>query len=93
MFTDLRDWMDQLPPGQLKSLSGASWDLEIGAATEVALHHPDGGPAIPLIHKGFNSRAIIDACKPYEWLSDFPKVVTSSSKMMEEVSKKWPELE
>lgn len=25
--------------------------------------------------KGLNSRAVIDACRPYEWRSEFPDVV------------------
>jgi len=30
-------------------------------------------PIIPMSEKGFNSRAIIDACRPYEWKENFPR--------------------
>lgn len=31
-------------------------------------------PIVPRDKKGLSSRAIIDACRPYEWLKDFPHV-------------------
>lgn len=31
-------------------------------------------PVIPKDRKGFNTRAIIDATKPYEWAKDFPRL-------------------
>ena len=30
-------------------------------------------PIIPRDQKGHNSRAIIDTCRPYEWIKDFPR--------------------
>jgi 4-hydroxy-3-polyprenylbenzoate decarboxylase len=50
------------------------------------------GPLDPIIHpskKGFNSRAIIDACRPYEWMKDFPKVAESSKEVLDATEKKW----
>ncbi len=50
------------------------------------------GPLDPAIHpdrKGFNSRAIIDACRPYEWRSEFPKVVDYAPELRERVIGKW----
>jgi 4-hydroxy-3-polyprenylbenzoate decarboxylase len=50
------------------------------------------GPLDPRIQagkKGFNSRAVIDACRPWEWKNDFPKVVESSPSLREKVLKKW----
>jgi UbiD family decarboxylase len=32
-------------------------------------------PAIPPADRGFNSRAIIDACRPWEWRDEFPEPV------------------
>ena len=37
----------------------------------------------------FNSRAIIDACKPYEWIEEFPKDIKISSDLAEKVQRKW----
>jgi len=30
------------------------------------------GPIMPKERKGFSSRMIIDACRPFEWMKDFP---------------------
>jgi len=46
-------------------------------------------PRIPVGSKGFNSRAILDACRPYEWKDKFPAVVESSPSLREETLKKW----
>ncbi|MBI4482944.1 MAG: UbiD family decarboxylase [Acidobacteria bacterium] len=46
-------------------------------------------PIIPEGQKGFNSRAIIDACRPYEWLDQFPPVAESSKALREKVLAKW----
>ena len=46
-------------------------------------------PIIPRDQKGFNSRAIIDATRPYEWLSSFPPVSRSSKELRERVLGKW----
>ena len=50
------------------------------------------GPLDPVIHptkKGFNSRAIIDATRPYEWIKDFPPVAESSKEVLDATAKKW----
>jgi hypothetical protein len=40
----------------------------------------------------FNSRAVIDACRPYERLADFPVVAESSEDLIASVSRRWPEV-
>ena len=40
----------------------------------------------------FGSRAIIDACRPYDWINDFPKVAQSSPEERLKVLSKWKEL-
>lgn len=40
----------------------------------------------------FNSRAVIDACRPYERLADFPVVAESSEELIASVSRRWPEV-
>jgi len=40
----------------------------------------------------FNSRAIIDACRPFERLGDFPAVAESSEDLVASVSRRWPEV-
>ena len=36
-----------------------------------------------------NSRAIINACKPYEWIQEFPQDIKIGSELAEKVKKKW----
>ena len=50
------------------------------------------GPLDPRIQpgkKGFNSRAVIDACRPFEWMKDFPPVAESSPELKEKIRAKW----
>jgi UbiD family decarboxylase len=46
-------------------------------------------PAIPREEKGFNSRALIDATRPYEWRDRFPAVSGHSRELKDRVRKKW----
>jgi len=36
-----------------------------------------------------NSRAIIDACRPFEWMKDFPPVSGASKELKDKVKKKY----
>jgi len=59
------------------------------------MHRCWSGPLDPIVQpgkKGFNSRAIIDACRPYEWKDEFPKVVEPSTELKQRVMKKWGEI-
>lgn len=40
----------------------------------------------------YNSRAIIDACRPFEHFATFPRVAASSPEELERVRKKWQDL-
>ncbi len=40
----------------------------------------------------FSARAIIDACRPFEFLDEFPAVVEASPELKEQVRKKWKQL-
>jgi len=46
-------------------------------------------PIIPKGKKGFNSRAIMDACRPFEWMADFPLTVSVSDEIKKQTLKKW----
>jgi 3-polyprenyl-4-hydroxybenzoate decarboxylase len=46
-------------------------------------------PIIPPSERGFQSRGIIDACRPYEWMKDFPAVSGASAELKEKVIKKF----
>ncbi len=50
------------------------------------------GPLDPAIRpdlKGFNSRAVIDACRPYEWRDKFPRVNEPSAEVRRRAREKW----
>ncbi|MDZ4246682.1 MAG: UbiD family decarboxylase, partial [Dehalococcoidia bacterium] len=40
----------------------------------------------------FNSRAIIDACKPYEWKDEFPAEIRISPELADRVKSKWKDI-
>ncbi|MBI2911193.1 MAG: UbiD family decarboxylase, partial [Chloroflexi bacterium] len=46
-------------------------------------------PMIRANQPTFNSRAIIDACRPWEWMSEFPAVSESSPELVAKVREKW----
>lgn len=47
-------------------------------------------PTIRKPTKAFvNSRAIIDACRPYDWIDEFPKVVEPEPELVKRVKQKW----
>ncbi|MBI4319585.1 MAG: UbiD family decarboxylase [Chloroflexi bacterium] len=48
-----------------------------------------GDPVIPWKDKGFNSRAIIDACRPWEWRDEFPLVAAVSDELKAATRAKW----
>jgi UbiD family decarboxylase len=64
------------------------------ATTIEIIHQTPSGSIDPMFHKKtghiYGSRAIIIACKPYDWKEDFPKVVAVSKKLEESVRRKWP---
>ena len=49
---------------------------------------PLGQPGQP----AYNSRALIDACRPFERLDDFPAVAESSEEVLRWVADRWPRL-
>lgn len=48
-------------------------------------------PIIPPGQKGLNSRAVIEACKPFEWIERFPATVEPSKELRNTVYYKWRE--
>jgi len=49
-------------------------------------------PIIPKNQKGFSSRAVIDACRPYEWKDEFPPVVGASPEEAARVRAKYAQI-
>ncbi len=66
----------------------------VDPATDIEiLHRCWSTPLDPTIRKPssayFNSRAIIDACKPFEWINEFPKEIRNSAGLINEVKHKF----
>jgi 4-hydroxy-3-polyprenylbenzoate decarboxylase len=39
-----------------------------------------------------NNRAVVDACRPYDWRDEFPKVAEASPELKRKIEDKWPHL-
>ncbi|MEE8213649.1 MAG: UbiD family decarboxylase [Alphaproteobacteria bacterium] len=52
------------------------------------------GPLDPLLKSGeeLNSRAIVDACRPWDWKDDFPPVAAASPGLMSKTRERWRHL-
>ncbi|MBI4527240.1 MAG: UbiD family decarboxylase [Deltaproteobacteria bacterium] len=46
-------------------------------------------PVIPKQSKGFSSRMIIDACRPFEWMKDFPPAAEITAEEKQALFAKW----
>lgn len=54
-----------------------------------------GSRVDPLREKGappFNTRAVIDACRPWTRLEEFPKVAEASRELLDHVTRRWPDV-
>ncbi len=54
-----------------------------------------GSKADPMLRdhrRPYNTRAIIDACRPYEWIKEFPRVAQSSPAFLRSIHDKWSDL-
>ncbi|MDP2647468.1 MAG: UbiD family decarboxylase [Desulfobacterales bacterium] len=49
-------------------------------------------PIFPADRKGHNSRAIIEACKPFEWIDKFPVSCQTGKELSDRVIAKWGKL-
>ncbi len=56
------------------------------------IHRAWSGPLDPIIRagqKGFNSRLLIDACRPWEWRDEFPHAIGPSPEIKRATRDKW----
>lgn len=88
-------------------IDAADWDQVMWAVTtrcdpERAIEIVRGylsSPLDPMLapekraaHDFTTAKVIINACRPYHWIKDFPPVHTTSKEHREAILKKWPEL-
>lgn len=48
-----------------------------------------GDPCFPLADSRLDSRALIDACRPFDWRDGFPQIVQLSPELKRSLEKKW----
>ena len=75
---------DDIDPSNIDDVLWAMGTRSDPARSVEVLHRCWSGPldaAIPRAQKGLNSRLIIDACKPYEWLAEFPEEARPSPEL------------
>ncbi len=76
-------------------LNEVMWAVVTRSDPETSLdiiHRAWSGPLDPAIapdKKGFNSRLIIDACRPWEWRDKFPPAIGPSPEVKRETREKW----
>jgi UbiD family decarboxylase len=63
-------------------------DIEILRKTQGSKVDPMRREPGPL----YNSRALIDACRPFDWMDEFPVVTESSPEFMGKLMSKWAHL-
>lgn len=58
------------------------------------IHRSWSTPLDPLLREPpfHNNRAVVDACRPYDWKDEFPKVAEASPELKASIKAKWPHL-
>lgn len=80
------------------NLEEVIWALctRVDPATDIDILKRTQGSAVDPIRREpgptYNSRALVDACKPFEWRDEFPEVAESSPEYIESTKKKWRHL-
>jgi 4-hydroxy-3-polyprenylbenzoate decarboxylase len=72
--------------------SDPATDIDILRRTWSSSADPLIHPDIPARQKGLNSRALVDACRPYEWRDRFPPTVQTSPELEKVVYEKFPQV-
>lgn len=88
---------DDIDPTNLKEVIWAMSTRSDPASDIETIHKAWGSRLDPLYctyppGTMYNSRAIIDACRPFEHLATFPRVAASAPAELERVRKKWHQL-
>ena len=86
---------DDVDPSSLDQVVWAMCTRSDPATDIEFLHKCLGSQADPLLENHdipYNSRALIDACIPFERIKSFPKVASSPARYLEEMRRKWAEV-
>ena len=84
-YDGLRDWLVQVDAmNELRTLEGST-EISRWALSSTMLVKLSRSMIPPDVKVLMNSRAVIDACRPYEWLKDFPEVAETSPELRKTV--------
>lgn len=81
-----------------RSLSEVMWAVctRTEPSTDIEVLHQTWGSRVdPLAESGaipFNTRAVIDACRPFHRIAEFPPVAEASQALLDRVRAKWPDI-
>ncbi|MFQ5692094.1 MAG: UbiD family decarboxylase, partial [Nitrospinota bacterium] len=84
---------DDIDPTDIKEVVWAMCTRSDPAGDIDFIRRAWGSPADPLNQNPdvpFNSRAIIDACRPYEWMDEFPRVASADPEDLRRIREKFP---
>lgn len=77
------------------NLEEVVWALctRVDPATDIEVMHKTQGSKVDPMRREpgptYNSRALFDACRPFDWIDEFPPVTESSPEFMAEIMRKW----
>lgn len=87
---------DDIDPADLEEVTWAISTRSDPATKIDIVHDAPSGPLDPLVRKPtkayYSSRAVINACRPFEWKEEFPEVVAVSPGLSKQVVAKWPDV-
>jgi UbiD family decarboxylase len=77
------------------NLEEVVWALctRVDPATDIEVIHKTQGSKVDPMRRDpgptYNSRALFDACRPFDWIDEFPQVTESSPEFMAEIARTW----
>jgi 4-hydroxy-3-polyprenylbenzoate decarboxylase len=83
---------DDIDPADLEQVVWAMSTRSDPARDIEITSHGWGSKLDPLLPEGapaYNSRAVVDACRPFERRADFPSVAESDPSYLRELSERW----
>ena len=87
---------DDIDPSDLQEVIWALSTRSDPATGIDIIHNSPSQELDPMVRKPstvyYSSRAVIIACRPFEWKDQFPKVVEVGKDLKAKVEKKWPEI-
>lgn len=86
---------EDIDPMNLEEVMWATC-TRVDPASDIEIMHKTQGSKVDPMRREpgptYNSRALIDACRPFDWIDEFPPVAESSPEFMKGITDKWGHL-